>query len=500
MKTLTKLALAIKEARYMKKAKLVLTESRCKSALSDACRLILFAFGIAFLGIVNAANATCPDGAERPCTINGKHGRQVCAHSGWSPCVPDEPPETAISGQVHPKYYVLTVVYAPPGTNGGLSSSSVTYGSGSTMGTTVAASNSFKESFSTSISTGGGILGSAEIGVSFGYGLSTSDSQSLDIKKSTSSEKSYSGPSSDGIDHDHDLIYLWLNPTIELQLTPTSAAWNLGNNPQPDVQYVYVGWLKDPSKMQHDAPGVVQRLQSYGITPEDYPQMLKADPFAYGTPTVDDKRFQFVFTTFPYEPPYAPGDPVPIDKGGLAYSSTGTRSTTVQNEYTVGVSISGSVNFAELFKASVKTENKWTWTSTDTRSTSTSTSESASVAVGGPAYGYSGPSTDIAVYYDVIYKTFLFTWVETTLQPSLYGSVKTPSGKVVSGKEVDLVANGIKHRTFTNTKGEYRIFGTISGPLQLQVDGTKKQLLQVPRDKKADIVLSIAKDESGSRQ
>src|SRR5437870_6739677 len=100
MKTLTKLALAIKEARYMKKAKLVLTESRCKSALSDACRLILFAFGIAFLGIVNAANATCPDGAERPCTINGKHGRQVCAHSGWSPCVPDEPPETAISGQV----------------------------------------------------------------------------------------------------------------------------------------------------------------------------------------------------------------------------------------------------------------------------------------------------------------------------------------------------------------------------------------------------------------
>ena len=33
------------------------------------------------------------------------------------------------------------------------------------------------------------------------------------------------------------------------------------------------------------------------------------------------------------------------------------------------------------------------------------TSESASVAIGGPGCGYSGP-TDIAVYYDVIYKTF----------------------------------------------------------------------------------------------
>jgi hypothetical protein len=50
----------------------------------------LFAFGIAFLGIVHAANATCPDGAEKPCTINGKHGHQVCGHGGWGPCVPDE--------------------------------------------------------------------------------------------------------------------------------------------------------------------------------------------------------------------------------------------------------------------------------------------------------------------------------------------------------------------------------------------------------------------------
>src|SRR5262249_11550776 len=117
---------------------------------------------------------------------------------------------------------------------------------------------------------GGGLLGSAEVGVSFGYGVSTSDSRSLDIKKSTSTEISDSGPSRDGIDHDHDLIYLWLNPTIDLQLTPTSAAWNLGDNPQADIQYVYVGWLKDPS---HIPPGVVQRLQAHGITPQDYAEI-----------------------------------------------------------------------------------------------------------------------------------------------------------------------------------------------------------------------------------
>jgi hypothetical protein len=129
-----------------------------------------------------------------------------------------------------------------------------------------------------------------------------SESQSLDIKKSTSSEISYSGPSSDGIDHDRDIIYLWLNPTINLQLTPTSAAWNLGDNPRADIQLVYVGWLKDPSKMQRDAPGVVQRLQTYGITPADYPEILKADPFARvtpaakGAPRVNLQRFQSLNT------------------------------------------------------------------------------------------------------------------------------------------------------------------------------------------------------------
>jgi hypothetical protein len=62
----------------------------------------LFAFAIAFLGIVNAANATCPDGAERPCIIKGKHGTQTCGHSGWGPCVPLEeaPSPTPTPGTV----------------------------------------------------------------------------------------------------------------------------------------------------------------------------------------------------------------------------------------------------------------------------------------------------------------------------------------------------------------------------------------------------------------
>jgi hypothetical protein len=38
----------------------------------------LFAVGIAFLGVIKETDAGCPDGARRPCVINGKPGIQEC--------------------------------------------------------------------------------------------------------------------------------------------------------------------------------------------------------------------------------------------------------------------------------------------------------------------------------------------------------------------------------------------------------------------------------------
>jgi hypothetical protein len=458
-------------------------------------------FAIAFLGVMNATNAGCPEGHERPCVIAGKPGHQVCAGQGWSPCVPDEPTTPPVPGEVHPKYYVLMVIYAPPGVEGGGSTrggsnSSVTYGSESTAGSTVSTSSSFKRGTSVSVTAEGGFLGSGgSAGVSFDYSASTSNKQSLDITKSASTTITKPGPSRDGIDHDEDEIWLWLNPTIELSLTPTSATWGLGKNPQADIQKVYVGQLKGRSEIPN---GVLDRFKAYGITAQEYPEILKADPPANGTIVVN--RFQSLNTTFPYEPPYAPSEQPSTLTFKAEYKSTSSSEETYAWETSVGASVKGSLGFIALAKTEMKYEDKWTWTGSNTSSSSTSTSQSASVTVGGPAYGYSGP-TDIAVYYDLIYNTFLFAPVDTTLQPlSLHGSVKNSSGKAAGGKEVGLVANGVKYRTFTNTKGEYRIFGKISGPLQLHAGGVKRQLSQLPADRKADIVLPIVKEESGRQQ
>lgn len=449
-------------------------------------RVIPLVFVTAFLGVMNDAYALCVPGTIESCTFGGKQGTRTCRSNGFfGPCeVPTEPQPP--SGTLQPKYKILTVVYAPPGTQGGDSSSSVTYGSGSTTGSTVSASKSFKQSYKVSVSSKVGGLGTeGSVGASFGYGRNSTNAESLDIKKATSTEINHRGPSIDGIDHDRDQIWLWLNPSVRLSLTPTSAEWTLESNGPADIQYVYVGHLKDPSRMP---PGVAQRLQTYGITPQDFPEILRADPFANGTPTIDANRFEALLTTFPYEPPFAEGESPPRFSFNAGYSSTASSSSSVGNEYSMGLKVKGSLGFINLAKQSFESENSWTWLDTDTRSTSTEAAESASVTVGGPAFGYSGP-TDMAVYYDVIYKTFLFAPIETALKPALRGSVMSRSKKAVSGKEVILVANGVKYRTFTNAKGEYRIFGKISGPLQLQVDRVKQKLPKLPLQKRADIVL-----------
>jgi hypothetical protein len=50
----------------------------------------------------------------------------------------------------------------------------------------------------------------------------------------------------DGIDHHAALIYLWLNPKIDVTSTaPGTVNWELGiNGDAIEVQPIYVAWLK----------------------------------------------------------------------------------------------------------------------------------------------------------------------------------------------------------------------------------------------------------------
>lgn len=445
-------------------------------------RRSLLALATTFTALSGQAFAMCMDGPPFACTINGKHGERQCIGGHITPCIADDPgPSTSGSATLQPKYFILTVVYAPPGTQGGSSTSSVSYGSGSTTGTTTSSTKTFKQSYSITATAGVGFLGNGgSVGVSFGYARNGTDTQSLAITKTKSTTIEDTGPSTDGVDHDHDLIYLWLNPTIKVTVNNQQAAWSISDGGTADIQYVYVGWLKDPSKMP---TGVAHVLQHYGLTTEDYANILKVDPFADGPHPVSS-RYVALNTTFPYEPPYSANDSVPTYNFMLSGNSTSTTTSSVENDYKVGLDIKTGASF--IASASLENKDDWEWDNTSSKSDATGTNQSAAVTVGGPAFGYTGP-TDMGVWYDRIYKTFMFRPVNTDQKPGLKGTLKDRNGKPVALKEITVVAHGTTYRTFTNARGEYRLYGDVSGPVTIRANGATQQLSKIELNKAIDL-------------
>ena len=237
---------------------------------------------------------------------------------------------------IFPKYKVLGVVYAPPGSSG-----SVTYGKSTLVGTShsMTTMNSYTSINSTSDTSGFSI---------FGFGSTTTDTNSdgwtttqeytssVAVQTTNGNSISTMGPisSSLGVNHDNDIIYIWLNPVVLTQVTSytpktqTNPAviglnWTgLQSNgcdltdtnsvntltfyqfasgcdpnqfPYPDIVGIPVWCLKNP---YWPGQGCAQWLQytsrswddslwlnssgtpiSPGLTLQDYADILQADPF-----------------------------------------------------------------------------------------------------------------------------------------------------------------------------------------------------------------------------
>ena len=332
--------------------------------------------------------------------------------------------------------------------------------------------------------------------MSFSYFRSVTDDQSIDVKKSTNKKITVPGPSVDGIDHDRDLIYLWLNPQINLSLTSSSAVWGFTGADTAEIIYVYPGWLRNPS-CHKDAThpncmpdDVRAKLKQYLVTEQDFPDILRYDVLANGSSVLDAKRFQSLNFTFPYEPPYSSTDPVPTVTITLSNSSNSTVSSKVTDDSKVGVTFHGSADFLGFAKGSVKDENAWEWTETSSQSISGGASEAATVTIGGPSFGYNGP-IDVAAYFDTQYKTFVFAFVDSALfglvgrSPPLASPPLAVSGILLDANanpvisaQVSLTADsGIKYRTLTNVRGEWRFYGAINGPCELKTAAVTRTLI-----------------------
>lgn len=405
-------------------------------------------------------------------TVARLHHRARSVSGNWIAVGP-----RVFRGTAKPRYLVLTVIYAPPGTNAGHSTSSVAYSSGSTTGTLLSASQSFQGASSLSLDGKGGVLGNGGgIGVSVEYVHSTTDNQSLEVRRSVTSTINRTGPSQDGLNHDEDQIYLLLQPTIDLALAPSSAAWMLADAQGP-IQYVYVGWLNGHMQMPRS---IMAALRNAGVTEQDYPAILARDPLADGSTTPDPRRFAPLKMTYPYEPPYSATDAVPTITTNLSDSSTSTVGSTAEDTYKVALSVSGEVGFFDVAKTTLRDTASWQWTNRASRSTTSGTTQSASLTIGGPSFAYPPDApTVMKVYLDTIYRTFAFALVPANLEEvGVKGTIVNAGGRPLAATEVTLVENQTTQRTFTNAKGEYVFFGHIDGPAIVQAAGVARMIAQ----------------------
>ncbi|HEY7402196.1 MAG TPA: hypothetical protein VIB39_01640 [Candidatus Angelobacter sp.] len=223
----------------------------------------------------------------------------------------------SIPGYINPKYVVVGVIYAPPG-----SQSSVTYSTTNFLSSTTAITDTFLSSVTKTVkitSPGGlfGFLGGSQTQTqSTTLTQQSQDSTSVTASSTTTQSVTLFGPGPNnncgpsagdfiGVDHDCDLVEVWVNPVMLFTLTSDSGVeWNgygfstLDPTAPIDIVDILVGCLNGDIAATDSrcAPplGQLQRTwaanenwpagQGPGLTQADLNNILAADPWGHCTP------------------------------------------------------------------------------------------------------------------------------------------------------------------------------------------------------------------------
>jgi hypothetical protein len=378
---------------------------------------------------------------------------------------------TTASGYVNPKYIILGVTYAPPG-----SQSFVQYTDSTTVGTNTSLTESFAKGASVSVKVsstfgaGGKIV--PDVGGTWGVSDTTTGTDSNSFTDETDNSSGVAvtstqqwltkvpGPLSPygvGVDHDYDVIWLWLNPLVNITITqigsqPPTTTWtgysyDADDVAEMDIYGVYLGWLT--GHLSSPGPGTsdftpLERAWAASngqdwpagtspsiIDPTDYAAIAGADPFSNpnytvsvpstppGNQTSSDGRFTLTGNqVVDYVQPSPGGQPY---TQSLSESTTNTQTQGEGAKYTdvVATSVENMFKGSFLFDSwSVDLLSTTTLTFTDQWSQTNSIAKQVSAtgsATGPPCVVssgvcspvYTGP-TEFEVFQDNIYNTFMF--------------------------------------------------------------------------------------------
>lgn len=377
-------------------------------------------------------------------------------------------------GWVNPKYQIVGVMYAPPG-----SKSTVTYANNTVVGNTTSVSSSFSSGVTESVSISVGvsipIVGFTDKETeteSASYTQETDSSSSLSVNQTTSASTGLSGYSdpANGINHDYDYIFVWLNSIALFGVYPTTPkttvlltgyGYDLNDTPaDPDMDVIgiqlgcldgdfYNLYESNPTEYPNwntcldlfdnnlarawalnntdgSSPALTPTLANssppYNFcqqTGTDLYNICQADPFSNssyggeyfpppsGSDTTSDGRFTACSNSLCNSTiEYEPDINKTYSQG---YSTTATASQGGKDTYSQSFSIENQfgADFGPSFLATLTTTNTFTWISQFSYATNSSNGQTASFSIMGPAEGYSGPLS-FTVYQDNLYGTFMF--------------------------------------------------------------------------------------------
>jgi hypothetical protein len=332
-------------------------------------------------------------------------------------------------GHLNVKFQIMGVDYAPPGAR-----STVNYGSSAMQGTSTTNSQTWVSSATESVTFTLGLdfLGLAHGTLSgtaaVGYSQQIDNTSTITVGTTTSTADIVPGPlsSASGVDHDYDIVWVWLNPLVTLVVEPNTNAvlWtgyafnNEDDTRQMEVVPLYVHWLRNPATIPANVAARLARTWDTsgngGLTTTDYATILAADPFSsasYNPNTDSQHRFDLQGNqAFNYEPPPDGGQPI-TETFSVATQTTSSQGQSAQNTYstTFTVDFNTGANFIAALGADTKISSMYTTTDKWSFTRNSSAGKTASLSITGPAVAdhYTGPVA-IQVWRDNVYGSFMF--------------------------------------------------------------------------------------------
>jgi hypothetical protein len=336
-----------------------------------------------------------------------------------------------VSDILLPQYYILSVLYAPPGNQ-----SSNGYTNSTSNAATTAISQTFVDATSTTI-TASSPLGTSSVGVTFTGSQGTGESQSFQISTSDGTGSQVSS-NRNPVDHTQDQIFLWLNPEVIVTPTGTTTAQyamttpnGTAGLPEPmDIVNVNVQDLMNPAQIPlavllpqtqngvslpglasicaNPVPPAQCTAAPCGCVASDFATILAADPLVGSGSTtqpsqVDSTRYVLINSTTLEGPECSGCDPVKNSFTETDAEST-TETSTETNSYSVGYSSSAGLDILGA-GLKIQTGNTFTWTNSMSSGETNGTSHTATITLGTSSLDC---FETISIYEDTVYHTFAF--------------------------------------------------------------------------------------------